>query len=72
MFTRMRKKTIGARLPQHLVDRLETIARVDRRSVSQVVEILLERGLTTIEEDNASASLLTDKSAHYGSQTVKK
>lgn len=72
MFTPMSKKTIGARLPQNLVDRLETIARVDRRSVSQVVEILIERGLNTIEEDNASAGLLSEPQKPYGSPKVKK
>jgi predicted DNA-binding protein len=72
MFTCMSKKTIGARLPQNLVDRLETIARVDRRSVSQVVEILIERGLNTLEEDNASAGWLSEPQKPYGSQKVKK
>lgn len=67
----MSKKTVGARLPKPLVERLETIARVDRRSVSQVIEILLERGLSTLEEANETQNLLKEPDTPYKSKSAK-
>ncbi len=61
----MSKKTVGARLPQHLVERLETLAKVDRRSVSQIIEILIERGLPALEEHMEVAALLQEKPTAY-------
>lgn len=67
----MSKKTVGARLPQTLVDRLETIARVDRRSVSQVIEILIERGLSTLEEANETQNLIKEPAQPYKTKSAK-
>lgn len=47
----MPTKTVATRLSPDVITRLETIAKIDRRSVAQVIAMLIEQGLPTWEED---------------------
>lgn len=47
----MPTKTVATRLSPEVIHRLETIAQIDRRSVAQVIAMLIERGLPVWEED---------------------
>jgi hypothetical protein len=47
----MATKTVATRLDPEMIDRLEKVARVDRRSVAQVMALLIERGLPAWEDE---------------------
>lgn len=44
-------KTVATRLPPEIIARLELVAQIDRRSVAQVIALLIERGLPDWEEE---------------------
>jgi hypothetical protein len=54
----MPTKTVATRLPEHLLKRLEMVAQIDRRSVAQVMALLIERGLPAWEEEIEGRALL--------------
>lgn len=47
----MATKTVATRLDPQTVERLERVAQVDRRSVAQVMAMLIERGLPGWEDE---------------------
>jgi hypothetical protein len=47
----MATKTVATRLDPETVERLERVAQVDRRSVAQVMAMLIEQGLPGWEEE---------------------
>ena len=69
----MPTKTVATRLSPEVISRLETIAQVDRRSVAQVIAMLIERGLPVWEEDLERRDLVSRTgSTDRKSETRKK
>jgi hypothetical protein len=67
----MPTKTVATRLPEHLLRRLEMVAQIDRRSVAQVMALLIERGLPAWEEEIEGRSLM-DREPRPEPTTTKK
>lgn len=44
-------KTVATRLDPSLIERIERVAHIDRRSVAQVMALLIERGLPEWESE---------------------
>ena len=47
----MAKKPASTRIEADLMKRLELVARIDRRTVSQMIEMCVERALPELEEE---------------------
>lgn len=61
----MQSPTISARLDADTVERIERLAQVDRRTRSQIIAMLIERGLDDLESD----ILLRDQTTTYKTKT---
>ena len=47
----MSKRSIGTRVDAEVYKRLEDLAAVDRRSVANILDLLIERGLPDLETE---------------------
>lgn len=52
------KTTVGTKVDDELLERLKRVATVDRRTVSNVLELCILRGLPELEEDLERRQLL--------------
>jgi hypothetical protein len=57
----MAKKPVSTSLDEQIFQRVTRVAKVDRRSIAQVIEICVERALVQLEEE--ISDLLKEKSA---------
>lgn len=68
----MATKTISTRLPPDMVSRLEEVAQRDRRSVAQVIALLVERGLPAWEAEIQQRTEGTVSSSPKGVESPKR
>jgi len=64
-FRTMTKKQAGVRLEESLYKRIERLAKVDRRSIAQILEMCIEQSIDEIERRLKASDAMREELTSY-------